>query len=382
MWKNGVRLPTRSLSVVEDLGGAISLGVGVNGNSLKAETTTPIGTAATSEAASLEGTCRNSNDMTGKSLATEILADSIVELIRSETRQNPPGFPAAAVEPPSDTHSAVLSKEEGNSNSPLFANFTCRNCILDAGKLLAKVMSAESMGDSTRSEIRQNPLALSIAAIEPSTEMHSAPIGAPAPGDESDSARGLASSNVTCKNCRSDTATSWATEKFVKPAVDVLRSEAKQNPPADPVAADEPPIDTHSVFVLEEALAPLSANSICTYCKPTAGIPLATARFAKIAVDLLRSEARQNPSAFSGAEVDPPADKHSAPIDALPPRVLPSLKITCRNCMPTTAGSSLATEKFAEFAMEALRSAVRQNPPKSSLDAAEPLLVIHSAPSL
>ncbi|MCK5922317.1 MAG: hypothetical protein KAG66_15335 [Methylococcales bacterium] len=160
-------------------------------------------------------------------------------------------------------------------------------------------------------------------------------------------------------------------------AADVLRSEARQNPPVVPAAAVDPPADWH--FVPVEAPERLGSNLTCINCKPTTGKALATEKRAKSSTDLLRSATRQNPSVFVVNGVDPPDDTHSEVIGAFALCGLPSLNVACKNCMPAT-GKPLSTEKFAASACVVLRSKAKQKPLAALVIAVEPPADIHSAP--
>ncbi len=180
------------------------------------------------------------------------------EVLRSEARQNPPSSPVAAVEP---THCAPVGAPTlGKGRDPASwlpsRNVACRNCRPAAGKPLATAKYAMPVFDVLRSEARQNPPSSPVAAVEPPTDTHCAPVGAPALGERRDSLSELPSLSGTRGSCEAATSASLTTAGSAKSVVDVLWSEAKQNSPAFQVAAVELSTDSHSA---PNSLAPNTA---------------------------------------------------------------------------------------------------------------------------
>ena len=110
------------------------------------------------------------------------------------------------------------------------------------------------------------------------------------------------------------------------PAVDVLRFEARQNPPSSPVAAVEPPADTHfgpvGAPALGERRDSLSELPSLSGTRGSGEVAtassLTTAGSAEPVVDVLWSVAKQNSPAFQVAAVELSTDSHSAPNSLAP----------------------------------------------------------------
>ena len=110
------------------------------------------------------------------------------------------------------------------------------------------------------------------------------------------------------------------------PVVDVLRFEARQNPPSSPVAAVEPPNDTHSgpigALALGERRDSLSEVPSLSGTRGSGeaatAASLTTAGSAEPVVDVLWSVAKQNSPAFQVAAVELSTDSHSAPNSLAP----------------------------------------------------------------
>jgi len=190
---------------------------------------------------------------------------------------------------------------------------------------LANANFAMPVVDVLRSEARQNPPSSPVAAVERPADTHFAPIGAPAFGIGRDPTNWLPSRDVTCRNCRPAAGKPLANAKFAMPVVDVLRSEARQNPPSpsSAVAAVEPPTDTHSGPIGAPALGE-RRDSLCEppslsgTREPATAASLATAGPAKSVVDVLWSEAKQNSPTFQVAAVELSTDSHFAPSSLAP----------------------------------------------------------------
>ena len=201
-----------------------------------------------------------------------------------------------------------------------------RNCRPAAGKPLANANFAVPVVDVLRFEARQNPPSSPVAAVEPPADTHFGPVGAPALGIGRDPTNWLPSRDVICRNRRPAAGKPLANANFAMPVVDVLRFEARQNPPSSPVAAVEPPADTHSgpigALALGERrdslseLPPLSGTRGSGEAATAAS--LTTAGSAEPVVDVLWSVAKQNSPAFQVAAVELSTDSHSAPNSLAP----------------------------------------------------------------